>query len=269
MTDLALDATLRRFAGELRTTLLVAPSPELAEAQVAEMLTEARPGPPSATAVATPITRRRRRPLLRLAVVAAAGLAVLTGGLAVAGVRPPEPISDLLEGIGVDVPGSDSERTHEARKAAEPTEPHGSSSEHRAGDAAAGEGNGSPADQGHRAEDHGGHENRNGGGPGANGNGEQASAEGQETAAEASGGQTPPSEPGNSENHPAPQGQGGQGAPPAHSHGTPPSGPQADAPGQSGNDTGPPRTLPRASGAAGTASAAHANGNAGLDASPE
>lgn len=287
MADLQLDPMLREFAGELRGALLVAPPPERAEAQLAAILAEVRTMP-AAEATTRP-ARRRRAPLLRLAAVAAAGLVALTGGLAVAGVRPPEPVSDLLESLGVDVPGSDAGEGsapaaapagERARPDAESEGSNGAgASAASAPDGSAGSAQGAQGSPGDRRGN--AHANGNGDANGnagnqaaagqAHGNGAEASAEGQETAAEAQSGETPPSEPGNSENAHSQGGGASQAAPPTHSQGTPPSEPQADAPGQSGT-SGNPHGAPPGAGVSAQAQqtgAAHANDNASSDASAD
>jgi hypothetical protein len=108
-----------------------------------------------------------------------------TAGLAVAGVRPPEPYSDIYEAVGFDVPGSD-----------DPSEQQGSNREDASTTPEVGNA------------------------PGANGAGEDRpgrrqgqqpghpSEEGQKTAEQARSGSTPPTDPGRSELHPVPPGLG-------------------------------------------------------------
>ncbi len=227
-----LDPTIRPFAQELRAALLDAPPAEVAEAQIQAMLAEARAMP---TVELRSPRWRNRFAILRLAAAGAAGLVVLTAGLAVAGVRPPEPISDTLEAVGVDVPGGDDLGEPDGAK---PVPDERDSSVPRDSNGAAAPGADGDGDAGQAR-----HENR-GRGSGAQGSAGQpaaAAAEGQETAQQAQSGNTPPTDPGRSEDHPSPPDNSQ--SPPAHSQGTPPDNPQADAPGQikeGGNPHGGP-----------------------------
>jgi hypothetical protein len=233
-----LDPSLRPFANELRAALLVAPAPEVADAQIEAMLAEARAMP---TVELRPARRAGRLAVLRLAVAGAAGLVALTAGLAIADVRPPEPISDALEAVGVNVPGSDDDDAvpsagpagEEALPAHGGHESGGGATDGAQPAAAEAQGGEPAADDQHRGDGR----SRHAGGPADN------SAEGQETAEQAQGGATPPSEPGRSEDHPAPPPQAeshpspppqseSHPSPPPQSQGTPPSEPPADAPGQ-------------------------------------
>jgi hypothetical protein len=96
----------------VRAVYVEDPAPEVAEAHIAAILAEAE----RVTAAGADLTgvapARPRRPrgrgvlAIRLAAVVASAF-VASAGLAIAGVRPPEPFSDVLEGLGFDVPGSD------------------------------------------------------------------------------------------------------------------------------------------------------------------
>jgi hypothetical protein len=103
---------LAALGREVRAVYVAQPAPEVAEAHIAAILDEAE-RVTAASADARGLARARaRRPggrgvlAIRLAAVVAAAF-VASAGLAIAGVRPPEPFSDVLEGLGFDVPGSD------------------------------------------------------------------------------------------------------------------------------------------------------------------
>jgi hypothetical protein len=197
-----LDTEMAAFEAQLRDAYVRPPAAAVAEAHVAAMLAEA--DAIAATAVLEAPTTPARQPhsrwvaARRLALVPVAVL-VAGGGLAVAGVRPPEPISDAFESVGIDVPGSDEE---ESKAGGEKPERAGSGSNDD-GEAPA---NSSPG-AGNSAND--------GPTPGS----EQANPnanEGQKTAEQARSGQTPPDGPGRSDDHPVPQGSGTPPEDPGH-----------------------------------------------------
>jgi hypothetical protein len=190
-----LQTQMAAFESQLRDAYVRPPGAAVAEAHVEAMLAEAEAI--AATAVieapSTPTRAPRSRWVVvrRLALVPVAVL-VAGGGLAMAGVRPPEPISDAFESVGIDVPGSDKQ---DSRGDGDKPE--------RAGPAGNDDGDGAPAGSSPGA----GNSTNDGATPGA----EQANPnanEGQETAEQARSGQTPPDEPGRSDDHPAPQGNG-------------------------------------------------------------
>lgn len=222
-------AELAAVARALRETFVRPPAPELAERHLAAIVAEAhriaslkgarvstaRPlsndssptaaGESVQASVRRPPTRRGRLVPLRLAAV---GLAALLGmsGLAIAGVRPPEPIADGLEALGVSVPGDESADDDDPGTGERGRQPR---SGQRRSDAAVGgaatreaAGPGARKQRSPRAGDARGRgdERRRGQ------RGDEASAEGRETAAAAQAGDTPPPEPGRSEDHS--QGQG-------------------------------------------------------------
>ena len=201
--------SLDSFARDARATLLRPPDAEVAERHLAAILAEARVAAQSPP----PVEPVAGRPLGRIAAALAAALVLVTGGLAAAGVRPPEPISDALESVGVPVPGDDGEGDGEGRPgaAAPDDEPGAGAAEPTPGD---GQGRKQGQQPGHPSE------------------------EGQETAADARDGGGPPDEPGQSEEHTdAPSGGGSAGSAPA-TPAQPPTEPQADAPGQTQTDPG-------------------------------
>jgi hypothetical protein len=182
MAEWELERNLGGFAAEMRGALMQAPDHETTERHLRAMLAAAEAPP---TAQATVAHRGRPRlAALRIAAVAGASVVALSAGLAIAGVRPPEPISDMLESMGVDVPGSDAASSEESAPPANPGGEAGGSG----GPASKAAGEGSRAG-GERRADERSHGRR----------GEEASAEGQETAAEASSGGAPPSSPGASD----------------------------------------------------------------------
>ena len=178
---------------ELRAVFVADPDPELTEAHLAAILAEAeRVAAAGAERASTATSRGRRlapRPALalRLAAVVASAF-VASAGLALAGVRPPEPFSDLFEGIGFDVPGSDRAN---------------SDSPGAPGDTSAVEQLGSGRTDGADASQAGGRTAGVDGVDQRTAQGEEASAEGQATAEDARDDGGPPREPGRSEDHPA------------------------------------------------------------------
>jgi hypothetical protein len=234
------ETELAALGDKVRRAYVHDPPADVAERHIAAILAEAdrvAAGAPVDVGRA-PAPSRRRVPLLRLAALAGATFAV-TGGLAVAGVRPPEPFSDLYEAVGFDVPGSDDDggtagdqggekRDDDSKTAGRNGDGGGSSASARVGDPSGGEASSDQsAKPGERTGQQAGH----------------ASEEGQKTADDARSGNTPPSDPGRSESHPEPQGTGPQGAgppaqgdggPPPHAQGTPPSRSSLDPPGHSG-----------------------------------
>jgi hypothetical protein len=110
----------------------------------------------------------------------------------VAGVRPPEPISDAFESVGIDVPGTDRDDSDDGRDTPADDEAARDNSD---GDAPAVSGQG------------GSNATNDGPTPGAE-HANPNATEGQKTAEQARSGQTPPDAPGRSEDHPAPQGNG-------------------------------------------------------------
>jgi hypothetical protein len=197
------DIEIAAFESRLRDAYVRPPATAVAEAHVAAMLAEA--DAITATAVidahSTPARALRRRwvAVRRLALVPLAVL-VAGGGLAVAGVRPPEPLSDAFESVGIDVPGSDKEDSKSDGDKAE-----------RGGSAGNEDGNGAPASSSRGT----GNSTNDGATPGS----EQANpnaSEGQKTAEQARSGQTPPDGPGRSDDHPAPQGNGTPPEDPGH-----------------------------------------------------
>ncbi|MGH2954151.1 MAG: hypothetical protein ACRDK9_09045 [Solirubrobacterales bacterium] len=234
MAHQEIDRELGGFADEVRMALLRAPDLATTERHLAAVLAEATAIPTQSLATVepaaapagdtAPVARARRpRAVLRVAAAAGAGLLLVSGGLAIAGVRPPEPVSDLLEAAGIDVPGSD----HESEPAA------GTPTDERGADR--------PGPASSRTLDEGAIGARDGTGDRGRGErragershgrrGEEASAEGQATAEQASSGQTPPSEPGASEDNPPPHaGSPTDPGPPPHAQGQ---GPPASPPGR-------------------------------------
>jgi hypothetical protein len=196
-----LHTEMTAFEARLKDAYVRAPEAAVAEAHVEAMLAEA--DAIAATAVLdAPTERLARAPrsrwvaVRRLALVPL-GVLALGGGLAVAGVRPPEPISDAFESVGIDVPGSD---------------------EKRSDDGGDGKG-GSEAQQGdgqaRKTSDSAANTTNDGATPGAAPANRNAS-EGQKTAEQARSGQTPPEGPGRSDDHPAPQGNGTPPEDPGH-----------------------------------------------------
>jgi hypothetical protein len=131
-------------------------------------------------------------------------------------VRPPEPISDLFERAGVDVPGSDHEGDDDTRGEAPADRGDGGDGGERgdqSGEIGVGPGDGAT------------NTSNDGATPGAQ-KANEKSAEGQETAEQARSGETPPEGPGRSDDHPAPQGNGTPPEDPGHEgHGKPDSPP--------------------------------------------
>lgn len=107
------DGSVITFERVLRDTFVRPPAAELAERHLAKILAESRRARVQAPRELpeTHSARRRRGPALalRLAALALAAF-VLTAGLALAGVQPPEPVADMLESIGLNVPGDDRPR---------------------------------------------------------------------------------------------------------------------------------------------------------------
>jgi hypothetical protein len=216
-SELQLD--LAAFETRLRETYVRPPTAAVAEAHVQAMLAEADAIAATAVVEAPPTRTRAPRSrwvaLRRLALVPLAVL-VAGGGLALAGVRPPEPISDVFESVGIDVPGTDEEAADE--EAADDGREGKSPGDSAARDRSDGEAPAASSQGGSNAANDGPtpgaeHANRNAG-------------EGQETAEQARSGQTPPDMPGRSEDHPAPQGNGTPPEDPGHpGHGKPDSPP--------------------------------------------
>src|SRR5919106_4088327 len=210
------DKDLAAFEGRLRDAFVRAPAPAVAQEHLAAMLAEAEAVATTArleTPVAPQRTPRNRWIVVRRLALVPLAVLVAGAGLAVAGVRPPEPISDLFERAGIDVPGSDDEGDDGARGQA-------------------------PADRGERG-DQGGepaidtgdgatNTSNDGATPGAKHANENAT-EGQKTAEQARSGETPPDGPGRSDDHPAPQGNGT----PPEDPGNPGAGKPDSPPGQS------------------------------------
>lgn len=194
-----LDGELDAFARETRQAFVRPIAPEVAERHLAAIALEARQTvltvAPSATrrpTVRRPVARTRWGLVRPVAVAALAALLAITG-LVVADVRPPEPVSDALEELGIDVPGSDRETGGDTRNPAD---------DGRAGEAPA---SGAPDEAPSRAAN--GNPANDGATPGARHANENAS-EGQETAAQARSGEVPPDSPGRSAEHPPPASAG-------------------------------------------------------------
>jgi hypothetical protein len=193
-----LQTEMAAFESRLQDAYVRAP-----EAHVEAILAEA--DAIAATAVLdAPAERLARAPrsrwvaVRRLALVPL-GVLALGGGLALAGVRPPEPISDAFESVGIDVPGSDEERADDDGDGkARNDEAQSRNGEARSGSDAAGA---NTTNDGATA-----------GAAQANPN----AREGQRTAEQARSGQTPPEGPGRSDDHPAPQGSGTPPEDPGH-----------------------------------------------------
>ena len=98
------------FERQVRAAFLRPPSRELAERHIEAMLAEARLSGERRGAPQHSSPRRAPRRAaglaLRLAALALTAFG-LSAGLALAGVRPPEPIADVLEAGGIEVPGQD------------------------------------------------------------------------------------------------------------------------------------------------------------------
>ncbi|HEX2128020.1 MAG TPA: hypothetical protein VHF58_02265 [Solirubrobacterales bacterium] len=168
--------------------------PEVTEVHLAAILAEAeRVAAAGADLGAAPAAPRRstsRRALaVRLAAVVASAF-VASAGLAIAGVRPPEPFSDVFEGVGFDVPGSDRSGDDEAS-------PTGQDRRENSPVAPAAPPGGAQSVPSAR-------EGTPTGGEQRSAQGDEASSEGRETASQAQSGNTPPSDPGRSEDHPDP-----------------------------------------------------------------
>jgi hypothetical protein len=193
MSASELDTDLAAFEGRLREAYVRTPAPAVAEAHIATMLAEAEAiaitAPLDAAAIRSKPARRSRWVVARRLALAPLAVLVASAGLAVAGVRPPEPISDLFEQVGIDVPGSDEESDEGGRSEA----PVDRSERGGATGIGAGDGSGNPSNDGAT--------------PGAQHANEKAD-EGQETAEQARSGDTPPDTPGQSGDHPAPRGNG-------------------------------------------------------------
>jgi hypothetical protein len=237
------DTELAVLGEAVRRLYVEAPPAAVAERHVAAMLAEAgrvaasdaAPRPEAGRAL-----RRRGVPVLRLASVIGAAF-VATAGMAVAGVRPPEPFSDLYEAVGFDVPGTDGDDSDSDAKKAGNRNGRG---DHDSSKPAQAQPTAGSASQGSASDEPGRRQGQQPGHP---------SAEGQETAQQAQSGQTPPTDPGRSEDHPVPQGTdpGETGAsahssspavPPAGStsQGTAPTDPSASAPGRTGGPVATP-----------------------------
>jgi hypothetical protein len=223
-----LDSDMAAFESQIRDEFVRPPSTAVAEAHLTAMLAAAEAVATTDPLVPARPKRTRRNGWVVVRRLALVPLAVLVAGagMAVAGVRPPEPISDLFERAGVDVPGSDEEGDDRGRgeTPSEPAEPA------------------EPADRGERSDQTGEtaietgeratNTSNDGPTPGAQRANENA-AEGQRTAEQARSGQTPPDMPGHSEDHPTPQGSGTPPEDPGHQgHGEPDS-----PPGQSRSST--------------------------------
>lgn len=226
----------------VRAVYVREPAPEVAEAHIAAILAEAeRVVAEGADRAAAAPTRsrwfgRRGALTIRLAAVVASAF-VASAGLAIAGVRPPEPFSDLFEGLGFNVPGSDQSSADEQG----PPTGEGSEADDRGGSESAPETSardGSPQASGGDSDAIRGEQRSD--------EGAEASFEGQETAADAQAGSTSPSQPGRSEDQPDlsvdPTSQGGSGSSdaPAGNQGAPGDPPVED---QSGGG-GPPEVPP-------------------------
>ena len=198
------DRELAAVGHAIRAAYLGEPEPEVTETHLAAILAEAErvTAAGARPAAAIPAGRfhfggRRGLAFRLVAVVASAFIA--SAGLAIAGVRPPEPMGELFERIGFDVSGSDHGDAVHPRQS-------------RGGGAHAGEeDSGAP---GGRAENAVPRSAPGEGGAVAQSSnqGMDASSEGRETAEQAQSGATPPTEPGRSESHPTPPA-----APPSHS----------------------------------------------------
>jgi hypothetical protein len=214
-----LQADVAAFETRLRETYVRPPSAAVAEAHVEAMLAEADAIAATAVLESPPARTRARRSrwvlARRLALVPAAVL-VVGGGLAVAGVRPPEPVSDVFESVGIDVPGSDEEGSENGRDRESADDDARGGKTDDAAPTGSGEGGSNTANDGQT--------------PGADRANPNA-REGQETAEQARSGQTPPEGPGRSDDHPAPQGSGTPPEDPGHpGHGKPDSPPgQSDS----------------------------------------
>jgi hypothetical protein len=190
---------------EVRNAYVRAPEADLAATHLVAIVTEARriaalddgaaedssaaaAGGDALVSARRPPARRRRTPILRLAAVALAVLAAMAG-IAVAGIRPPEPIADALEGIGLDVPGDDGDSSEAGRSAPADRRGKPAAGDDRAPARGAGEPGGRSAE--HRRDGERSHGQR----------GAEASAEGRETAAEVESEGGPPTDPGVSEDH--------------------------------------------------------------------
>ena len=218
MSASELDTDLAAFEGRLRHAFVRTPAPKVADAHLAAMLAEAQAiattSPLDAATTPSKPTQRSRWILARRLALAPLAVIVAGAGLAVAGVRPPEPISDLFERVGVDVPGSD----HDGSEGTQGKAP--------ADSAKRGDGSG---EVGISTGDGAGNPTNDGATPGAQHANEKA-AEGQETAEGARSGETPPDTPGRSADHPAPQGNGTPPEDPGHSgEGKPDSPPGQDS----------------------------------------
>jgi hypothetical protein len=233
----------------IRRACVAPPAEEVVERHLTALLAEAeRIAAGARTAPVTGANERspsRRTPALRFAIVLASAF-ITTGGLAIAGVRPPEPFSDLYEAVGFDVPGSDSkhgadDRDDDGSGSAE-REPERGESEDGIG--LAGEERGSSQPSGHAGDKPGEQRGRREAEDG------HPSREGRKTAAQANSGNAPPPDPGRSEDHPSPPALGpdGAGAPgqssggglPPHAQGSPPVPP----PGHSEPGPGSSATVP-------------------------
>jgi hypothetical protein len=226
------ETELATVGAAIRDAYVEAPPAEVAERHIAAMLAEAERIAAEALPPTAARLPRRRIPVFRLAAVVGASF-IATAGLAVAGVRPPEPFSDLYEAVGFDIPGNDG-GTQESGKGGDAGRGSGGPGSKPAGASVTG------AEQGQQTS-----ANQQDGKPGRR-QGQQpghSSEEGQETAEEARSGSTPPTDPGRSEDHPAPQpvGPDGNGAPgqsgtgagaPDHSQGSSRSAAPAAPPGQ-------------------------------------
>jgi hypothetical protein len=202
---------LAAFESRLRDAYVRPPAPAVAEAHVEAMLAEAEAI--VATAVLEPPASPRqphssRWVVARRLTLVPLGVLAIGGGLAVAGVRPPEPLSDAFESVGIDVPGSDARTADDASDGGSSHEDGGAQRE------APAESNAS-----------GGNVTNGGPTPGAT-HANPSASEGQKTAEQARNGQTPPDGPGRSEDQPAPQGNGTPPEDPGHpGHGKPDSPP--------------------------------------------
>jgi hypothetical protein len=257
-----LTVELAAVASAVRAAFVRTPSPEIAERHIAAMVAEAdriarlegrqfaaagrhgfdsspaAAGESAKASVRRPPTRRGRFVSLRLAAVGLAALLAMSG-LAIAGVRPPEPIADGLEALGLNVPGDDgAERgAPPAGSDARPPAQDGSASGEASEDG--------PARQPAREADVGASpdERTPAREPRPSEQGEDASADGQETAAQAQSGTTPPPEPGQSEAHSQgqgpPQDPGGAGAQSTPGLPTAPPGASAETPATASPHGGP------------------------------
>ncbi len=199
MSLLGPEPELAEFARDVRAAFVRPLHPSVSERHVAAMLVEAERMPMATAGDAVSAQRLRPRTpaprgwliARRLAVVALATFG-LGAGLALAGVRPPEPISDALEGLGVDVPGSDEDsgQAGDKRSRGHARERESSSAGETAPAASSG---GNSANDGET--------------PGA-GHANENASEGQRTATQARSGETPPEAPGQSDTQPQPSGNG-------------------------------------------------------------